>query len=94
MMDQGPARRPDPHRPIEGTEPGDEARIRELRRRIAAGEYEVDADALAHRILESGDLEAASDGDSDGDPSVTPLRRRGGHTGGAAAPEPPSDGGV
>lgn len=39
----------------------DEARVQELRDRIARGEYRVDPEATARRILERGDLEAAAE---------------------------------
>lgn len=39
----------------------DEARVRELRERIARGEYRVDPEAIARRILERGDLEPGAE---------------------------------
>jgi len=61
----------------------DEAHVEELRERIARGEYRVDPEAIARRILERADLEAAADepgppalrlvgdaGDAPGEPAI------------------------
>jgi hypothetical protein len=52
----------------------DAEHVRELRERIARGEYRPDPEAIARRILERGDLDHETADAPDGAPSERPLR--------------------
>jgi hypothetical protein len=61
----------------DGVEDADDARVRELRERIARGEYQVDPEAIARRILERGDLEAAEQADELAPPALRLVEQPG-----------------
>ena len=76
---------PDEARELHEERDAEEARVEELRERIARGEYRVDPEAIARRILERGGI--ASEQATEAEPAPPALRLVGETTDESAEPD-------